>query len=149
MEQLADLNPTADAASSLLLRGRWDIIWTTEAELLFLTAKGFFGLPCTAAFQRISTDAAGASSLTNRIEFDDNEGDGFLNVGSTCDPAAVGGRVDFKFESCAARWRKLETPLPPVGTGWFEVIYLDEELRLAKDSRGDLQICRRATGSTA
>ena len=47
------------------------------------------------------------------------------------------------FESCAAKWRQLELPLPPVGAGWFEVLYMDEELRLCKDSRGDLQVCTR------
>jgi len=145
MAQLAECSPTADPASSRLLRGRWDIVWTTEAELLFLTAKGFLGLPCVAAYQTISTEPDGQSQLGNRIEFDNGAagGSGFLNVGSSCEPAAEGGRVDFRFSSCAARWRQLEVPLPPVGTGWFEVIYLDEALRLARDSRGDLQICRR------
>jgi len=144
MDELAALNPTADPASSPLLRGRWDIVWTTEAELLVLTSKGFFGLPCSAAYQLIETDADGSSALANRIEFDDDVGGaGFFSVGSTCEPSARGGRVDFKFKSCAARWRSIEVPLPPVGTGFFEVIYLDDELRVAKDSRGDLQICRR------
>lgn len=39
IDRLAPLNPTPDPASSRLLRGRWDIVWTTEAELLVLTSK--------------------------------------------------------------------------------------------------------------
>lgn len=33
--------------------------------------------------------------------------------------------------------------LPPVGSGWFDVVYLDDELRCCRDVRGDLQVCRR------
>ena len=43
------------------------------------------------------------------------------------------------FHIAQARWRGLTLPLPPVGSGWFEVIYLDDEIRLARDVRGDLQ----------
>ena len=56
---------------------------------------------------------------------------------------SAGSRVGFRFESCAVKWRKLQLPLPPVGSGWFDVTYLDNELRLCKDVRGDLQICTR------
>ena len=38
MDRLAALNPTADPASSSALVGTWDIVWTTESELLALTA---------------------------------------------------------------------------------------------------------------
>ena len=145
MMEMATVNPTADPASSPLLCGRWDIAWTTESELLALTGSGFFGLPCTDSYQGISRErtsdeaAAWEYKLDNNIDFDG----GFLRVGSTCAPEQRGGRVNFKFESCKAKWKAVEVPLPPVGAGWFEVLYLDEELRLARDSRGDLQVCRR------
>ena len=64
-------------------------------------------------------------------------------VRSTCNPDGD-SRVNFRFEVCEASWRSVSVPLPPVGSGWFEVIYMDEELRLCKDVRGDLQVCRRA-----
>ena len=140
MEELAELNPTPDPASSPLLQGTWDVVWTTEAELLLLTDKGFFGLPCLGTSQTIGpADTATGLSLTNSIDFDG----GFLRVGSSCAPEPTGGRVNFAFENCAARWRSLEVPLPPVGSGWFEVLYLDADLRLCRDLRGDLQVCRR------
>ena len=40
MEELAELNPTPNPASSPLLQGTWDVVWTTEAELLALTSNG-------------------------------------------------------------------------------------------------------------
>ena len=144
MEQLAALNPTPNAAASPLLCGTWDILWTTEAELLALTANGFLGLACTEAYQTISrvrrNDGSWAYSLDNGIDF---EAGSFLRVGSSCEPSPSGGRVAFRFESCTAKWRAVQLPLPPVGTGYFEVLYVDEELRLARDSRGDLQVCAR------
>lgn len=131
-------------------------MWTTESELLALTSSGLFGLPCTAAYQSIGRERGAAAegagrragaadpwvySLQNAIDFDG--GEGYLRVGSSCAPQVSGGRVDFRFESCDAKWRGVRLPLPPVGTGWFEVVYLDDEMRIARDSRGDLQICTR------
>ena len=160
----------------MLSIGAWDLVWTTESELLFLSSKGFFGLPCTGVSQTISRPSRDAPlTLSNEVEFLD----GYLSVGSTCEPDDD-ARVDFKFEACEAsvrglshdqscgaamgycavcaalsapcaagkartfhiaqaRWRGLTLPLPPVGSGWFEVIYLDDEIRLARDVRGDLQ----------
>jgi len=146
IDELAALNPTANPAASAKLCGRWQVAWTTESELLALTKSGFFGLPCEGASQTIQRTKAAASAagydytLSNDIDFDG----GFLRVGSTCEPAASGGRVNFRFESCAAKWRQLQVPLPPVGSGWFDVVYLDDELRLCRDIRGDLQVCTRA-----
>jgi hypothetical protein len=158
MNALAELNPTEAPASSARLCGSWEIIWTTESELLALTANGFLGLPCQSAYQTITRERQDGSppsppsspsgvsyayTLQNSIDFDG----GFLRVDSSCEPSASGGRVDFRFESCTARWRALELPLPPVGSGWFDVLYLDDDLRLCKDVRGDLQICRRRRSS--
>lgn len=150
MDELSLVNPTRDPASSPKLCGRWDIVWTTESELLALMSNpgGFFGLPCTASYQVIARERAddGDSweyALDNAIDFDG--GDSFLRVGSSCAPAASGGKVSFSFKRCDLKWRQLQLPLPPVGSGFFEVLYLDDDLRVCKDSRGDLQICRRAS----
>jgi hypothetical protein len=144
MEELSAYNPTTNPASSPLLCGTWDIVWTTESELLALTSSGFLGLPWSASYQTITRaplDGGGgwAYGLENAIDFDG----GFLRVGSSCSPQPSGGRVDFAFSSCSAKWREVTLPLPPVGAGWFEVLYMDDELRLCRDSRADLQICAR------
>ena len=77
------------------------------------------------------------------IEFDD----GALTVGSTIAPdpdgAADGARFNFAFSECAVRWRALTVPLPPVGRGWGDLLYLDKELRIQRDVRGDLLVARR------
>mmetsp|Transcript_64999 Transcript_64999/g.89319 ORF Transcript_64999/g.89319 Transcript_64999/m.89319 type:complete len:366 (-) Transcript_64999:253-1350(-) len=141
MEQLSFLNPTLEPARSSLLKGKWEIVWTTEKELLLLTDKGLLGLPCTGVSQRIYDDKDERLGLVNRIDFD---GDGFISVSSTCSPDIDNGqRVEFSFESCRARWKGIEVPLPPVGSGWFDIIYMDQDLRVCKDVRGDLQVCKR------
>ena len=34
-------------------------------------------------------------------------------------------------------------PLPPVGKGWFDNLYVDDTLRVARDSRGDTLVVVR------
>ena len=48
-----------------------------------------------------------------------------------------------QFQSCALKWKFLEVPLPPVGEGWGEQVYLDDTLRIQRDSRGDTLVARR------
>ena len=57
--------------------------------------------------------------------------------------SAEGARFEFKFAACALKWRFLQLPLPPVGEGWGEQVYLDETLRIQRDSRGDTLIATR------
>ena len=42
------------------------------------------------------------------------------------------------------RWRSLELPLPPVGRGWGELLYLDDELRVQRTNQGNIFVQRRA-----
>ena len=74
------------------------------------------------------------------LEFEGGE----LRVASTIAPDEVeGGRFNFAFEQCALTWRALTVPLPPVGRGWGELLYLDDELRIQRDVRGDLLVATR------
>ena len=137
MAQLPALNPTADPARSTLFNGEWTCVWTTEKELNFAVDKGLFGLPWVRTYQTI--DVPGGT-LSNVIEFDG----GALTVGSTIAPdTALGSRFNFAFERCTVRWRGLTVPLPPVGKGWGELLYLDDELRIQKDVRGDFVIATK------
>jgi len=137
VDSLIALNPTPSPAASPLMGGRWNMRWTSEKEILFLLEKGLFGLPCTSVYQVIDTEAG---SLTNSLDFEEES---FLRVGSTFRPGE-GERFDFKFQSCALKWRWLEVPLPPVGEGWGSQVYLDNTLRIQKDSRGDMLIATKA-----
>ncbi len=54
-------------------------------------------------------------------------------------------RVGFRFAGAALR-RPPAAPLalPPFGQGWFDNLYVDETLRVARDSRGDTLVVERA-----
>jgi len=136
VEQLIANNPTQNPAESSLMTGRWKMAWTTEKEILFCVEKGLFGLPCTDVYQTIDSSAG---TLKNVIEFTDQ---GFLKVDSNFKDQQ-GARFNFKFQSCALKWMFLEVPLPPVGEGWGEQVYLDDTLRIQRDSRGDTLIAVR------
>lgn len=56
------------------------------------------------------------------------------------DPQGGGDFFSFQFQSAAVRWRNFELPIPPVGKGWSRQVYLDKDLRIQTDSRGDLAI---------
>jgi len=137
MEELPALNPTADPARSEDFSGEWECRWTSEKELNFAVDKGLFGLPWTRTYQTIDVPNG---LLENVIEF---EG-GFLKVGSTIKPDdKIGSRFNFEFERCSVKWRDWTVPLPPVGRGWGELLYLDSELRIQRDLRGDIVIATR------
>ena len=135
-------NPTPRPAESPLFSGGWDLLWTTESELNFAMEQGLFAAgPCTGVSQTI--DMA-AGDLENTVLFDN---DSKLFVGSSIAPSpddAAGRRFDFKFSSCYLQWRGTKVPLPPVGEGWGDILYLDDTLRVQRDIRGDLLIATRA-----
>ena len=138
MAELPALNPTADPAQSALFTGEWECRWTTEKELNFVVDKGLLGLPWRRTYQLIDIPAG---TLENIIEF---EGESYLRVGSTISPdREIGSRFNFAFDACALKWRDWTVPLPPVGKGWGELLYLDQDIRIQKDIRGDIVIATR------
>lgn len=53
-------------------------------------------------------------------------------------------RTDFQFGSATLDLGVRFIPtlnLPPVGKGWFDTVFLDEELRVDTNSRDDILIC--------
>ena len=75
---------------------------------------------------------------------DPNPNAGLLRVCSTFAPDEDDGRrFNFAFKSCDVRWRSVSLPLPPVGKGWGEVVYLDDDFRIQRDVRGDLLVATR------
>lgn len=133
IDALAKLNPTQVAGT--LLSGRWKLLWTTEKETLALAGGGVLGRAVTDVYQLIDAEKG---TLSNNIDF---EG-GAFEVDSTCEPSD-GIRVDFAFNAARVRFGDIALPLPPVGKGWFDCVYLDDEIRIVRDSRDDALIALR------
>ena len=52
-------------------------------------------------------------------------------------------RTQFKFNSAKLDLGKWGTyNFPPIGNGWFDTVYLDEELRIDLNSRNDILISK-------
>ncbi|CAM9727180.1 unnamed protein product [Ectocarpus sp. 6 AP-2014] len=127
-------NPNAKSVTSESLSARWILEWTTEREIIFLMERGLPGKPSGPVEQDIDVDAR---TLSNRMIFGD---DSLFEVASSIDPEDSGPRVNFEFEACKLKYGGFTIPLPPVGKGWFESVYLDQDLRVTRDVRGDVTV---------
>lgn len=120
------------------LSGTWRLMWTTEKEQLFIIKNAFlFGTRTGDVLQVIDVEQG---VLNNVITFPPH---GVFFVRSTIEIAST-QRVDFRFTSAVLRGENWELPLPPFGQGWFESVYLDDEIRVVKDIRGDYLVVDRA-----
>eukprot|EP00899_Mesostigma_viride_P013242 jgi/Mesvir1/21919/Mv01976-RA.1 len=120
------------------LSATWKLLFTTEKETLFIIEKAsLFGTQTGDIFQVIDVSN---DELINVITFPPA---GAFIVNATID-AASPQRCNFKFDSVILKTDKLRWKLPPFGQGWFESVYMDSDLRIAKDSRGDMLICERS-----
>lgn len=123
-----------------LLSGRWELIFTTEKEVNFFKTSWPFA---KVSIIRQKLDLTEECTVNNIIAFEG--GAEFAVTGSTniVDGEEEYDRVGFEFTSaCALVWGK-EIPLPPLGTGWFDTMFCDGNLRLSRDSRGDWSVFRR------
>ncbi|KAJ7962089.1 Plastid lipid-associated protein [Quillaja saponaria] len=121
------------------LSATWRLLWTTEKEQLFIIEKAFlFGTQAGDVLQVIDVEK---KTLNNVITFPP---DGVFFVRSNIEIASL-QRVNFRFASAVLRGKNWEIPLPPFGQGWFETVYLDDEIRVVKDIRGDYLVVDRAS----
>mmetsp|Transcript_12976 Transcript_12976/g.38773 ORF Transcript_12976/g.38773 Transcript_12976/m.38773 type:complete len:210 (-) Transcript_12976:183-812(-) len=128
--------PTFPEAAEVVA-GDWELLWTTEKETLFLLENGLLWQAGIGASQIIDFTA---NSINNIVSC---ENDSELRVVADFDVEDGTPRVNFEFKSAALKFRGFGVPVPPVGKGWFESVYVDEDLRIAQDSRGDTLIARR------
>ncbi|XP_002961196.2 probable plastid-lipid-associated protein 11, chloroplastic isoform X2 [Selaginella moellendorffii] len=120
------------------LSGTWRMLWTTEKEQLFIVDKApLFG---TRAGDILQVIDVGENRLNNVITFPPS---GAFVVASTMEVVSD-KRVEFQFTGALLRSDTWSLPVPPLGKGWFESVYLDEHIRLAKDIRGDFLVVERA-----
>eukprot|EP00241_Pyramimonas_parkeae_P021690 CAMPEP_0114304266 /NCGR_PEP_ID=MMETSP0059-20121206/15690_1 /TAXON_ID=36894 /ORGANISM="Pyramimonas parkeae, Strain CCMP726" /LENGTH=255 /DNA_ID=CAMNT_0001427343 /DNA_START=62 /DNA_END=830 /DNA_ORIENTATION=+ len=117
----------------------WELVWTTEKETLFLLEKGIFAVgPAQESYQVIDLDKG---LLQNVILFGE-EGESKFAVNSSIE-AVSRTRCNFAFTGARLQTPKLSLGLPPLGKGWFETVYMDRDLRVARDVRGDTLIVKR------
>ncbi len=84
------------------------------------------------------------SMLQNVITFPNRAGgpDGAFIVDSSIQIASS-QRVKFQFTGATLKLPNRKLSLPPFGKGWFENVYVDDRIRVAKDVRGDTLIVSR------
>ncbi|EXB37578.1 putative plastid-lipid-associated protein 11 [Morus notabilis] len=137
IDALADLGAGAVTTGSSL-SATWRLLWTTEKEQLFIIDKAsLFGTRAGDVLQVIDVEKR---RLNNVITFPP---DGVFFVRSDIEIASK-QRVNFRFTSAVLRGKNWEIPLPPFGQGWFDTVYLDDEIRVVKDIRGDYLVVDRA-----
>ena len=128
--ELQKVNPTPDSAMSPLLQRKWLLEWTTEKEINFFIDWNLSG----DIYQLVD-----GAVLENMIPFQKG---GYLGVKGNL--STDGGiRTSFAFTEATldlGRWGSFK--IPPVGSGWFDTVYLDDELRVDTNSRNDILICR-------
>ncbi|KAL1543365.1 putative plastid-lipid-associated protein 11, chloroplastic [Salvia divinorum] len=144
------LSQIIDAIDSLAAAGRgtvttdeslsatWRMLWTTEKEQLFIIKNAqAFGTAAGDVLQVIDVEK---KTLNNVITFPP---DGVFFVRSDILVASA-QRVNFQFTSAVLRGKGWEFPLPPFGQGWFDTLYIDDEIRVVKDIRIDYLVVERA-----
>ncbi|KAF7017883.1 unnamed protein product [Triticum aestivum] len=139
IDALAASAPDADTVSDAAkLSGTWRLLWTTEQEQLFIVrnAPSFR----TAAGDVLQVIDVPAGSLNNVITFPPS-GAFVVNGSIEIQPPQ---RVNFRFTRAMLKGGNWEVPFPPFGKGWFDTVYLDDEIRVAKDIRGDYLVVERA-----
>lgn len=120
------------------LSATWRMLWTTEKEQLFIVEKApLFGTQAGDILQVINVQKG---TLNNVITFPPS---GSFVVDSTIEVVSK-QRVNFRFIGAALFVNGRRIGVPPFGKGWFESVYLDESIRVAKDIRGDYLVVDRA-----
>jgi len=118
-------------------RGRWRLEYTTEKETLFLLG---LDRAATRAYQTIDGDAG---RLRNEVIYQRGNTEIVFTVDASIETVSE-KRVRFAFTSASIRFGdSVRVPIPPVGEGWFENVYVDEDIRVSRDSRGDTLVCVR------
>jgi hypothetical protein len=106
--------------------------------------------------QTISYTSPNDGRLENLIQFVNG---GFLSVegdlsvdddsrdDSGTSTKSVHQRTNFQFTSAKLNfgWGGRTFTIPPVGKGWFDTLYLDDDFRIDVNSRDDILICTSST----
>jgi len=128
---LTALNPTRKPTAGKL-QGVWSLAYTTEKDVHFLAV-----LPVQEISQEVDLEGA---MVTNRVVYK-------LPISLVAKaPLEVVGpaRIEYEFSSFVLTVLGAELSITPRGKGWSESVYVDDELRVVRNSRGDLLVLERA-----
>mmetsp|Transcript_2653 Transcript_2653/g.3480 ORF Transcript_2653/g.3480 Transcript_2653/m.3480 type:complete len:154 (-) Transcript_2653:150-611(-) len=115
--------------------------WTTEKEINFFIDWNLSG-PITQSIRgnvlnnNIPFKSGGGLGVEGSVSIPDEENNGDIDCQNRQ------RRTNFKFTSAVLdldKWGKYN--FPPVGEGWFDTVYLDEDLRVDINSRNDILVC--------
>lgn len=147
VDQLAAFSRAEVAAGGVaptdagVLTGCWRLLWTSERETLWLLENGLPFTGCAAGESYQSIDVQ-KGTLSNAVLFGAEDSYAFVVTAR----AQVESQTRTRFAFSAAEVRRpAAKPLniPPFGSGWFDTLYADAELRVARDSRGDTLLVER------
>jgi len=132
--ELSRLSPIQATAASPMLQKKWMLEWTSEKEInLFIDQKW--------SSRESIYQVIDGSNLQNMIPFR-NGGGSFGVQGTLSIDDPNGQRTNFVFSTATldlGKWGKYN--IPPVGKGWFDTLYLDDDFRVDVNSRDDILIC--------
>ncbi|KAI8475856.1 MAG: plastid lipid associated protein [Monoraphidium minutum] len=137
VEELKHAGSGTTTTSAAALSATWKLLWTTEKESLWIIKNaGLFRTKAGDVFQVIDVDAG---RLQNVVTFPPQ---GAFIVDSSI---KVEGpqRTTFKFGSAKLKLPSRDLGLPPFGQGWFDTVYVDDNIRVAQDIRGDTLVVAR------
>jgi hypothetical protein len=130
--QLEGLNPTRRPTAGPV-NGDFALIYTTERSLHGFLAASPLGITPKDVGQRVSLVDG---RVDNRIVL---RGGIAIRAGG---PLKVvdSKRIAYRFDKASISLGPLTVPIPLRAGGWSETTYLDADLRVVRNSRGDLQI---------
>ncbi|CDY25724.1 BnaC03g69510D [Brassica napus] len=106
----------------------WSLLWTTEKEQLFIIEKA--GIVGTRAGEVLQVIDVRKGTLNNVITFPPV-------IDPSQRPKPFSQLLFVTARIAVLRGSNWEIPLPPFGKGWFENVYMDGDIRVVKDIRGD------------
>lgn len=137
IRKLCDAIVAGSSTSTGSLSGTWRLLWTTEQETLFILKNA--PLLQTEAGEVYQVTDTVQRTLQNVILFPP-EGKFVVDSSLTVESET---RCSFKFTSATLGLPNKEIKLPPFGQGWFDSVFNNDEIRIAKDSRGDLLVVEK------
>jgi hypothetical protein len=139
IDALAEISPiTSTISLSEQLQKTWSLVWTTEKEINFFIEKGW----SNNITQQIISD----NVIVNTIPFMNDNGYFGVRGRIYCQTDDPFIRTQFVFETATLELSRISwlptLSFPPVGKGWFDTVYLDDNFRVDRNSRNDILICQ-------